>query len=280
MAGSTLQKRADQMARRLVPAVPVLSHRPWLMRGLDVFDRLCSAPFREFRGLPPNRMRIRVGVGNRLLFNQPYYLEYGLRTVMSLVDDGLLTLDSRMVDIGSGCGRLAHALRRCEFRGVYHGIDVDQEMLAWCNAHLASEHFHFHHADVFSATYNPDGQEGPYRFPMDDASVDLVTAQSLFTHLLEADFVNYLAEAARILEPGGRTYMGVFCLEDMEALNILDGRWSLEKRIGEARVASLDFPEAATAYQREFILKACARAGFSEIDLVARDPHSILVCRR
>jgi SAM-dependent methyltransferase len=277
---TSIRDRADRLARRFVPAVPVLSHRRWLMSALDLFDKAWSLPFQEFRRLPPNHMRIRVGVGNRLVFNQPYYLEYGMKTMLTLMERGLMNMDSRIVDIGCGCGRLAHALGRSGFRGSYDGIDVDTEMLAWCKEHLGTDSVRFHHADVFSAIYNPSGQKGPYRLPLADGSTDLVTAQSLFTHLLEDDFRNYLNEVARVLEVGGQTYLSVFCLEDMADLGLVGGRWSLEQRVGNAHVESLEYPEAATAYTREFILDACTEAGFSEVVLVPETPQSVLVCRR
>ena len=62
--------RFDAIVRRLVPSVPALSRNRLLMAPLDLLDRVISLPFAEARKLPPNRLRIRVGVGNRILFNQ------------------------------------------------------------------------------------------------------------------------------------------------------------------------------------------------------------------
>ena len=55
--------------RRMLPSTARLSHNRILMCPLDLIDRIASLPFKEARGLPPNRMRIRVGVQNRILFN-------------------------------------------------------------------------------------------------------------------------------------------------------------------------------------------------------------------
>ncbi len=62
--------RLDALFRGMVPALPTLSHRRLIMGPLDLLDRVISIPFGVGRALPPNQMRIRVGVGNRLLLNQ------------------------------------------------------------------------------------------------------------------------------------------------------------------------------------------------------------------
>ena len=130
--------------------------------------------------------------------------------VVAGMDSGRLRMDSRVFDIGCGCGRLAQALERYGFRGSYDGIDVDREMIDWCRAHFSADRFRFRFADVYSEVYNPTGSKGPYRVPVDDGSQDLVVGQSLFKHLLEDDLRNYVEEARRVLAPAGHLDMGVF----------------------------------------------------------------------
>ena len=275
-----MPKLTDKLVRRVVVSVPVFSRNRAFMSVLDALDWTISRPFSEFRDLPPNRMRIRVGVGNRILFNQAQYLEYGAGTVVELMSESLLSLDSNVLDIGSGCGRLAAALERFGLRGCYSGIEVDQEMVEWCRRHFPAERFQFHYANVYSSVYNPDGERGPYRVPLDDATQDLVIGQSLFTHLLPDDLANYLREAHRVLRPGGSMYMGVFCLDDMQDLGLLGGRWSFPAAIGPAHVENERFPEAAVAYERGYLREAAKAAAFSEVEITPREPQSILRCRR
>jgi SAM-dependent methyltransferase len=250
------------------------------MRAVDAVDRAVSLPFREFRDLPPNSMRIRVGVGNSVVFNQPHYLEYGAATVVSLLDAGHLTLDGRVTDIGCGCGRLAHALRRYGFRGTYEGIDVDADMVAWCRAHLSDPGFRFHHADVFSAVYNPGGRRERYLLPLEPCSQTLVLGQSLLTHLLEDEVRGYLAEAHRVLQPGGTVFMGVFCVDVMEGQQALGGRWRLRHRIGHAYVEDRRYPEAAVGYTEAFLTDLGKELGFTHVELEPRPRQSRLVCVR
>ena len=106
-----------------------------------------------------------------------------------------ITFSDHIVDIGSGCGRTAYAVRYYdEFTGHYTGIDVDAEMITWCQKHFPADKFTFVHANNFS----PSGSEEPYRLPLEADSVDFVFSQSLFTHLLEDELKNYVTESYRV----------------------------------------------------------------------------------
>jgi SAM-dependent methyltransferase len=270
----------DRLVRRLVPSVAVLSRRRGLMRILDVISRIFAAPFPEFRDLPPNHMRIRVGVGNRLLFNEAHYLKFGTTVLVRLLDRGALDLDSDVVDLGSGCGRFAGALQRHGFRGTYTGVDVDREMVDWCNRHFPSDQYRFELADVYSEVYNPNGRRAPNTIPCADASQDLVVAYSVLSHLLEDDVVGYLRESCRVLRPGGTILMGAFCMEDMAALGELGGRWTFPYREGRAYLQNRRYPEAAVAYHREDLLTWLREAGFSTVSVEPERPQSLLVATR
>lgn len=250
------------------------------MAILDTVDAIVYLPFGEFRVLPPNRFRIRVGVGNRILFNQAQFLSYGVRTWDSIFSRRLADTGSSIVEIGCGCGRSAHALTKFGFHGRYIGIDVDHEMIEWCLENLASDHLAFEHADVRNSVYNPSGQHELYRLPVDDGTQDLVFSQSLFTHLLQEELSHYIRESARVLRPGCVMTMSVFCVEDMQEAGILGGRWTFSHRIGEAQVERPDLPEAAVAYKRDFLFVTCLGADFSEVQIVPGDPQSSLFCRR
>jgi SAM-dependent methyltransferase len=250
------------------------------MAVLDVLDRATSLPFPEFRQLPPNRLRIRVGVGNRILFNQSAFLEYGAGTFLGALKAGTLTFDSHIVDIGCGCGRFPHALWRFGFSGRYDGIDVDREMISWCESFFDQEIYRFHFANVYSNVYNPEGERESYRLPVDDGAADLVIGQSLLTHLLEDDLRNYVFESARALAAGGHMDMGVFCLEDMRDLDLLGGRWRFPHSVGSARVQSTEYPEAAVAYEKAFLTDLCHEAGFESVSIIRSSPQSRLFCRR
>ena len=129
-----------------MPAVPRLSRVGWLMWPLDVLDRALCWPWRELRGLPPNRMRIRVGVRNRIFFNGAHFVRFPVNFWLEALAAGVVRPDSRIVDLGSGCGRFAAVWRDFMyhgrgFTGVYTGVDIDEEMLAWCRGHFRPGRF-------------------------------------------------------------------------------------------------------------------------------------------
>lgn len=80
--------------------------------------------------------------------------------------------------------------RNCIFQylsqgGTYTGQDVNQEMISWCQNNLQNEHVTFHHANIFSKVYNPNGKGvKEYEFPAEDSSIDLIVSFSVFSHLL------------------------------------------------------------------------------------------------
>lgn len=112
-----------------------------------------------------------------------------------------------VLDFGCGCGRVARQLMQQQVPvGRYIGLDLHRGMIDWCKRNLEplSENFRFVHHDVFSMGFNP-GEDKPATlpFPVEDDSVTLVHASSVFTHLLEPHAVHYLQECARVIRPGG-----------------------------------------------------------------------------
>jgi SAM-dependent methyltransferase len=278
-------QRFDAILRRLVPAVPTLSRHRLLMVPLDLLDRILSIPWgAETKTLPPNRFRIRVGVGNRVLFNQMVHRLLPVDFWLSALASGLVRLDSRVLDIGSGCGRYASTLRDLDFYGTgfsghYTGIDVDREMVEWCRAHFPPPQFTFLLSSAFSTVYNPTGETpSEPRYDLDDAGQDFVFSISLLTHLLEEEFQGCVQEAYRVLVPGAAMLMTVFCMDHLEGR--LGGRWTFRHRRGEAHLESEDHPEAAVAYSLPFIESACRRAGFQSIEVTPGDSQSLLHARK
>ncbi len=94
----------------------------------------------------------------------------------------------RLVDLGCGSGRLASALH-AGMSISYVGIDIVQQLLDYAKSKAPRYEF-IRHRDL--------------SIPQPDASADMVSAFSLFTHLLHAESYIYLEECRRILKPGGR----------------------------------------------------------------------------
>jgi len=269
-----------RLLRRLIPSIPVLTRSRLLFLPLDLLDAALARIFPELRGLPPARLRIRTGVRSKFVFNQVWF-RYSHRSFWEdAFAAGWVEPDSSILDIGSGSGRAAVALREYgkeagRYRGTYTGVDVDREMVEWCQG-AYPKNFRFIALDAHSRVYNPKGSSGPTVLPVEDASQDFVFALSLFTHLLEQDLTSYLAEAQRVLRPGGRLLATVFCLESLE----LGGRWTFEHPRGAARLESERYPEAAVAYERDWLLDQCRAAGLREPAIRAKKSQSVLTAVR
>lgn len=178
---------------------------------------------------------------------------------------GVLTSTDRVLDIGCGAGRIARILaRHLEPPGSYDGVDVIPEAVAWCQRHYSATAapFRFRHADIHNAVYNPtgSGRATGYRFPVADSACDLVLAISVFTHLLADAAEHYLAEAARVLAPGGRLFSTWFLLapdRDITPGSAL----RFTRMVGPAAIADPDLPEAAVAYENEWVVERLRAVG-------------------
>jgi SAM-dependent methyltransferase len=109
-----------------------------------------------------------------------------LETLRSLAD----LSDAVVVDVGCGIGRLTQHLVDEPIRR-YFGIDVIPEVLQQAEATVAGDpRFRF-----------AIGSE--CKIAERDATIDIVAAFSLITHLLDEETYQYLAEASRVLRSGG-----------------------------------------------------------------------------
>jgi SAM-dependent methyltransferase len=258
--------RFDRLLRRFFPSISKPTFNPVFKFIVNLSDVPLKLVFPDFRALPPNHMRLRVGSGNRFFNNQVYFLTTAVNSWIEVFASGAIRMDSTIVDIGCGCGRSAHILRSYSsnsgaFTGTYIGVDIDEEMLDWCRAHYDPAHFRFHLSTDASKSYNRESiQQGPYHIPEPDETADLVRSSSLFTHLLEEQALNYLRESFRLLRSGGTISHSVFCMDYPPPT--FGTRHTFSHRVGNAYVESLAQPEAAVAYSEEFLISLAHSVGF------------------
>jgi ubiquinone/menaquinone biosynthesis C-methylase UbiE len=93
-----------------------------------------------------------------------------------------------VVDLGCGSGRLAAELHK-SFDISFTGTDVVGSLLDYAKTKAPSYNFILHQA---------------LGIPVPDSSADIVSAFSLFTHLLHAETYLYLEDTLRVLKPGGK----------------------------------------------------------------------------
>lgn len=186
---------------------------------------------------------------------------------------GGLRPDARVLDIGSGIGRMAVPLTQYldPAKGSYAGIDPVAGGTNWCRQNISAYYpnFRFQHIDIAHALYNPRGAvDGRHlTLPFKDKTADFVIMTSVVTHL-EADEVKvYLREIARILAPGGKLFMTAFVVDDIAARDRTGKR---DKRLGFERGGSGPCwfvpelpPLAAVGFENGFLDRALAGAGLT-----------------
>jgi SAM-dependent methyltransferase len=278
----------DRAIRKLFPSTSLLTFNPLFRMTINAFDVIPKLIYPEFRDLPPNHLRVRIGVGNRILNNQVHFLVHARDFWMFVFTQGLADARSNILDIGSGCGRWAHWLRDYNFRGrrftgSYVGIDIDGEAIAWCEKHYDAERFRFHHSTHASVSYHQDGEKtAHYRVPEPDGTFDLVVSNSLLTHVLEGELENYIQESYRLLKPGGAIMHSHFNLDYPPAT--YGTRHTFQHPLGNARVESLEQPEAAVAYRTNYLFKIARAAGFKDCEIVhmpgGAQHQPILLCKK
>lgn len=92
-----------------------------------------------------------------------------------------------ILDFGCGCGRVVR--RWHDVPGPVHGTDLSPEAIAWCRDALPF------------ARFGVNVLEPP--LPYADASLGLVYALSVLTHLAVDTQLRWMAELRRVLRPGG-----------------------------------------------------------------------------
>jgi len=105
-----------------------------------------------------------------------------------LISRGLQESDY-LIDVGCGSGRLAAALNGF-LRGRYLGIDVVPELLDYAKTKCPAD-WRFELSEDLT-------------IPEQSHTADMVCFFSVFTHLLHEQSYRYLAEATRVLRPGGK----------------------------------------------------------------------------
>lgn len=276
-------KSLDKYVRKKIPSIAKCSYAPAFKVPINLFSRIANLLFPEFKNLPPAHLRARVGVGNRVIFNQSLHMSIGERFCIEHLLEGFFSSSSNIVELGCGCGRMLRPLYESStFRGNYVGIDVDDEMLEWCRRHYKKENFSYIKSPHATKAYNAGAAvdygsaEAAWKIPIADNTIDFVFSTSLFTHLLEAQLLNYLYESYRLLREGRYMNMGFFSYDSVEK----GRRWTFLHRIGQAYVENLTVPEAAVAYEDQTLLRYCAQAGFRDSKISSTPGQSLLICRR
>ena len=126
------------------------------------------------------------------------YIQIGILESSALRTLGLQP-EHTLVDVGCGSGRLPYMLRDY-LSGKFIGTDILDDALSYASERCARPDWRF------VPHYLPS-------IPVENGIADFVTFFSVFTHLLDEDIFRFIAEAKRVLKPGGTI---VFSFLDFE----------------------------------------------------------------
>jgi len=175
------------------------------------------------------------------------------------VNHGNLKPNHRVLEVGSGIGRITMLLTKFLNEGEYHGLETVPRAVEYCKENISPRYpnFQFEIADVYNKAYNPEGKFkcSDYRFPYDDDTFDFVILSSVFTHLVLDDMKNYLHEISRVMKKGGYCYITYSLLND-NTLNRLKNKLTIRRYDYEFdgyRVRDKNMPENAIAYDESLV---------------------------
>jgi ubiquinone/menaquinone biosynthesis C-methylase UbiE len=198
------------------------------------------------------------------------YRGVGLEFRDLFVRYGGLKPEDRVLDVGSGIGRMAAPLTGyLAASGEYQGFDIVKKGVEWSQKHITSRHpnFHFLHSDVKNKFYNPDGvyEASSYRFPYADGSFDFVFLTSVFTHMYPADMENYTREISRVLKKGGTCFITMFLLNEESESHIERGlsMQNFVYKLEGCVTADPKNPEGALAFEETYVRSVFPGAGLS-----------------
>lgn len=131
----------------------------------------------------------------------------GVQMAQFIYDSNLVWHGCRLLDLGSGNGRLAMGLTHVAPDIFYRGIDIIPQCVDFCkDAFRHYPNFDFHYLPVRNGRYYANNPIDPTKavFPFSGKSFDVVIAFSVFSHIAPIlGAKRYVDEVYRVLMPGG-----------------------------------------------------------------------------
>jgi SAM-dependent methyltransferase len=194
--------------------------------------------------------------------NPNYFLDSGHDTVAEFdaalrSTGGGLAGARAVLDLGCGCGRLARWAPVESDRLT--GVDIEPRLVRWCAKHLPGRWLK---ARLGAA------------LPVADGAFDIVYACSVITHLRQDTARRWLAEVARVLEPGGRALITFHDERHPQAVTVLD---DLRRDGWAVRFDSLEGSNHLASFTTA---EALARLAQPALEPLQVTPSNLTVCKQ
>lgn len=175
---------------------------------IDVVETLTGI---RDRNIPPRGM-IFTGTGD--------FKKAGQQYLELFIKHGGLQSDHRVLDVGSGIGRMALPLTSfLSEKGSYEGFDIVPSGVKWCQENISRRfpRFSFKLIHLKNDLYSINGKEADgFTFPYPDKEFDFVFLTSVFTHMVPREVENYMKEISRVLKPGGTCFSTFFIYNNFQ----------------------------------------------------------------
>lgn len=193
--------------------------------------------------------------------------------------------ENAVLDFGCGSGLMAIATEPyVSGGGRFIGLDVREGVIQFCRRQYPYLNFDFQCIDAYNPFYAASSVGNKSKWPVENESIDLVTALSVFTHLKEEDALFYFSEIGRVLRPGGKAILTFFLLDELYSDGVQDRERSGEFGKYHTRLkkewvfdesaygsdawfsrSKSKVPESGIGVTRPGVQRAVARGGLEEV---------------
>ncbi len=227
----------------------------------DAFD---WATGRRHELVPPRGM-IYTGTGD--------YLKAGKQFLSLFIEHGKLKPHHRVLDVGSGVGRMAVPLTGyLSNEGSYEGFDIVETGVDWCQKKISTRfpNFRFRLIHLKNDLYSSKGATATqFDFPYGDNEFDFVFLTSVFTHMLPDEVAHYLKEIGRVLKPGGNCLATFFLFGDDMPQETSDKYFSFSIDKGYYRLLDARVKSANVAFDATHVKNTLAKNAGLTITLIS-----------
>lgn len=219
--------------------------------------------FRKRHKLEPPKGYIYTGPGN--------YIEIGETFFDYFKTYGNIQPDGRILDIGSGIGRMA--IPFTEFlteKGSYKGFDVVAQGVDWCTENISSKYpnFTFTHTPLKNDLYNLNtaDEAKDFIFPYQDNTFDFAFLTSVFTHMMPTDVLHYLGEIHRVLDTDKICLATFFILDEISKELMQSSTMNFSVAHKDYALMNEKVKEANVAFEKDYIFAHFEAKGLQVIN--------------